>query len=51
MKNQSWMRKNWMWVAGGAFVGVHLVTLLMQRTMKSLVRSETAALREKAAED
>ncbi|CAK6977969.1 NLR family CARD domain-containing protein 3-like, partial [Scomber scombrus] len=50
MKHQSWLRKNWMWAAGGAFVTIHLVTWLMQRTMKNSVRSEVA-LKQKPAED
>uniref|UniRef100_A0AAY4ANX2 ATP synthase F0 subunit 8 n=1 Tax=Denticeps clupeoides TaxID=299321 RepID=A0AAY4ANX2_9TELE len=40
MKNQSWIRKNWLWVAGGSFLGIHLVTWLMQKAMKSSVRTE-----------
>uniref|UniRef100_A0A3Q1FZR4 Uncharacterized protein n=1 Tax=Acanthochromis polyacanthus TaxID=80966 RepID=A0A3Q1FZR4_9TELE len=48
MKPQSWIRRNWMWAAGGAFVSVHLATWLMQRAMRSSVRSE-AALKHKPA--
>lgn len=50
MKTQSWLRRNWMWAAGGAFLTIHLATWLMQRAMKSAARSE-AALRQKASED
>lgn len=50
MKTQSWLRRNWMWAAGGAFLTIHLATWLMQRAMKSVARSETA-LRQKASED
>lgn len=50
MKPQSWLRKNWFWAAGAAFLGIHLATWVMQRAMKSAVRSEVA-LKEKAAED
>lgn len=50
MKPQSWLRRNWLWAAGGAFVTIHLATWLMQRAMKSAVRSE-AALKQNAAED
>lgn len=50
MKTQSWLRKNWLWVAGGAFFGIHLGTWLMQRAMRSAVRSETA-LKEKVVKD
>uniref|UniRef100_UPI0037E71B2B uncharacterized protein n=1 Tax=Semicossyphus pulcher TaxID=241346 RepID=UPI0037E71B2B len=50
MKPQSWLRRNWLWAAGGAFVSIHLATWLMQRAMKSSARSE-AALRQKPADD
>ncbi|XP_071753071.1 uncharacterized protein LOC139909817 [Centroberyx gerrardi] len=50
MKAQSWLRRNWLWVAGGAFLGVHLATWVLQRAMRSAVRSEVA-LKEKADED
>ncbi|XP_035516027.1 protein jagged-1a-like [Morone saxatilis] len=50
MKPQSWIRRNWLWAAGGAFVSIHLGTWLMQKAMKSSVRSE-AALKQKTAED
>ncbi|XP_078124161.1 uncharacterized protein LOC144529086 [Sander vitreus] len=49
MKPGSWLRRNWLWAAGGAFVTVHLATWLMQSAMRSAVRSE-AALKHKAAE-
>lgn len=49
MKPQSWLRRNWLWVAGGAFVSIHLSTWLMQRAMRSVARSE-AALKRGAAE-
>lgn len=42
MKPQSWLRRNWMWAAGGAFLTIHLTTWLMQRAVKSSVRSEVA---------
>lgn len=48
MKPQSWLRRNWLWAAGGAFVAIHLSTWLMQRAMKGLVQSE-AALKDNAA--
>ncbi|KAG1956147.1 hypothetical protein F2P79_007989 [Pimephales promelas] len=40
MRNQSWLRKNWIWVAGGAFSGIHFSTWLLQKAMKSSVRTE-----------
>ncbi|KAJ8246156.1 hypothetical protein GJAV_G00264250 [Gymnothorax javanicus] len=45
MKNPSWMRRNWLWVAGGAFVSIHFGTWVMQRAMKSSVRSQTQGKR------
>ncbi|KAK2817569.1 hypothetical protein Q5P01_025760 [Channa striata] len=50
MKPRSWLRRNWMWAAGGAFVTIHVVTWVMQRTMKSAARSE-AALKQKPAQE
>lgn len=49
MKPQSWLRRNWLWAAGGAFLTLHLSTWLVQRAAKSLARSETA-LKRTAAE-
>lgn len=49
MKPQNWLRRNWLWVGGGAFVTIHLSTWLMQRAMKSVAQSE-AALQRNAAE-
>uniref|UniRef100_A0A8D3BQE3 Transmembrane protein n=1 Tax=Scophthalmus maximus TaxID=52904 RepID=A0A8D3BQE3_SCOMX len=46
MKPRSWIRRNWLWAGGGAFLSVHLVTWLLQRAMKSSAHSE-AALRQK----
>ncbi|XP_068582906.1 uncharacterized protein [Cebidichthys violaceus] len=51
MKPHSWLRRNWLWAAGGAFVSVHLATWLMQSAMRSAVRSEAAALKQKPAEE
>ncbi|XP_069577748.1 uncharacterized protein [Brachyistius frenatus] len=50
MKPRSWLRRNWLWAAGGIFVGVHLSTWLLQRAMRSSVRSEVA-LKQNAAEE
>lgn len=50
MKPRSWLRRNWLWAAGGAFVTIHLATWLMQRAMRSSVRSE-AALKHKTTEE
>ncbi|XP_072239660.1 uncharacterized protein [Leuresthes tenuis] len=49
MKPQSWLRRNWLLAAGGAFVSIHLATWILQRVMKSSVRSEVV-LKEKTAE-
>ncbi|KAM8775116.1 uncharacterized protein V5649_017461 [Rhynchonycteris naso] len=40
MKNTSWIRKNWLLVAGVSFIGVHLGTYLMQRAAKQSVKSQ-----------
>uniref|UniRef100_A0A3B5R032 Uncharacterized protein n=1 Tax=Xiphophorus maculatus TaxID=8083 RepID=A0A3B5R032_XIPMA len=40
MKSQSWLRKNWLWTAGGTFVLIHLSTWGLQKVTKSSVRSE-----------
>ncbi|XP_073717001.1 uncharacterized protein [Misgurnus anguillicaudatus] len=40
MRNQNWFRKNWMWVAAGAFLGIHLGTWALQKVTKNSVRSE-----------
>jgi len=50
MKSQSWLRRNWLWAAGGTFVLVHLGTWLMQRSVKSVVRSEMT-LKDKSPQD
>lgn len=42
MKSRSWLRRNWPWAVGGAFVSVHLFTWLMQRAMKSSVQSQSS---------
>uniref|UniRef100_A0A3B4DWI9 Uncharacterized protein n=1 Tax=Pygocentrus nattereri TaxID=42514 RepID=A0A3B4DWI9_PYGNA len=40
MKGQSWLRRNWLWAAGGAFLSLHLATWIMQKAMKQSVRTE-----------
>ncbi|XP_071077897.1 uncharacterized protein [Desmodus rotundus] len=40
MKNTSWIRKNWLLVAGVSFIGVHLGTYFMQRAAKQSVKSQ-----------
>ncbi|XP_072319041.1 uncharacterized protein [Eucyclogobius newberryi] len=42
MRPHNWLRRNWAWAVGGAFVSVHLFTWLMQKAMKSSVQSERA---------
>lgn len=42
MRSGSWLRRNWPWAVGGAFVSVHLFTWILQRAMKSSVQSERA---------
>ncbi|XP_060641832.1 uncharacterized protein [Anolis sagrei] len=39
MKKISWIRKNWLLVAGLTFVGVHLGTYLVQKAAKSSAKS------------
>ncbi|XP_075420114.1 uncharacterized protein LOC142462277 [Tenrec ecaudatus] len=40
MRNISWIRKNWLLVAGVSFIGVHLGTYLIQRAAKHSARSQ-----------
>lgn len=40
MKKTSWIRKNWLLVAGVAFVSVHIGTYLLQRAAKSSAKSD-----------
>ncbi|RVE76618.1 hypothetical protein OJAV_G00010440 [Oryzias javanicus] len=51
MKPQSWLRRNWLLAAGGAFVTIHLSTWILQKVMKRSVRSEVSvkqnAMKEK----
>lgn len=46
MTPRSWLRRNWLWAAGGAFVTVHLATWAVQRAAKSAARSEAARHQE-----
>ncbi|XP_077172014.1 uncharacterized protein LOC143826825 [Paroedura picta] len=39
MKKISWIRKNWLLVAGVAFVSVHIGTYLLQRVAKNSAKS------------
>ncbi|XP_058535644.1 uncharacterized LOC128706666 homolog [Ochotona princeps] len=43
MKNTSWIRKNWLLVAGVTFIGVHLGTYLLQRAAKQSVKSQSGS--------
>ncbi|XP_063104771.1 uncharacterized LOC128706666 homolog [Cavia porcellus] len=36
----SWIRKNWLLVAGVSFIGVHLGTYVIQRAAKQSVKSQ-----------
>ncbi|XP_076851303.1 uncharacterized protein LOC143502004 [Brachyhypopomus gauderio] len=51
MRSQTWLRKKWLWVAGGAFVGLHFVTWIMQKTMKRTVRTELELKQRRETED
>ncbi|KAM5245548.1 uncharacterized protein ACOB6Z_011285 [Ctenodactylus gundi] len=37
----SWIRKNWLLVAGVSFIGVHLGTYIIQRAAKQSAKSQT----------
>lgn len=39
MKKVSWIRRNWLLVAGLSFIGVHIGTYLIQRAAKSSAKS------------
>ncbi|XP_054552340.1 uncharacterized LOC128706666 homolog [Talpa occidentalis] len=41
MKNTSWIRKNWLLVAGVSFIGVHLGTYFLQWSAKQSVKSQS----------
>ncbi|XP_069810867.1 uncharacterized protein [Dendropsophus ebraccatus] len=42
MKQKSFVRKNWFWVAGAAFLGIHFGTYIIQKVAKSSARDNTA---------
>uniref|UniRef100_A0A7M4F286 Uncharacterized protein n=1 Tax=Crocodylus porosus TaxID=8502 RepID=A0A7M4F286_CROPO len=46
MKRTSWLRKNWLLVAGLSFLGVHTGTYLIQRVAKNSVKS-TMGIKQK----
>ncbi|XP_074845458.1 uncharacterized protein LOC142010845 [Carettochelys insculpta] len=39
MRKTSWIRKNWLLVAGLSFLGVHLGTYFIQRAAKNSAKS------------
>ncbi|XP_063300094.1 uncharacterized LOC128706666 homolog [Pelobates fuscus] len=39
MKNRTWLRKNWLLVAGLSFLGIHFGTYFIQRMAKSSAKS------------
>jgi hypothetical protein len=41
MRNNSWIRKNWLLIAGVSFIGVHLGTYFIQRAAKQSVKSQS----------
>uniref|UniRef100_A0A671RPY3 Uncharacterized protein n=1 Tax=Sinocyclocheilus anshuiensis TaxID=1608454 RepID=A0A671RPY3_9TELE len=51
MRNQSWLRKNCFWVAGGAFASIHFGTWLLQKAMKSSVQTEQQLKSKSAPEE
>ncbi|XP_075719198.1 uncharacterized protein LOC142760125 [Rhinoderma darwinii] len=38
MKQKSFLRRNWLWVAGLSFLGIHFGTYFIQRVAKSSAR-------------
>ncbi|XP_075867041.1 uncharacterized protein LOC142876866 [Microcebus murinus] len=50
MKNTSWVRKNWLLVAGLSLIGVHLGTYFIQRAAKQSVKSQSGA-KQKSIEE
>uniref|UniRef100_A0A8D2FED4 Uncharacterized protein n=1 Tax=Theropithecus gelada TaxID=9565 RepID=A0A8D2FED4_THEGE len=46
MKNTSWIRKNWLLVAGISFIGVHVGTYFLQRSAKQSVKSVSKQTKE-----
>ncbi|XP_073093041.1 uncharacterized protein [Manis javanica] len=50
MKNTSWIRKNWLLIAGVSFIGVHLGTYFMQRAAKQSVKSQSRNKQENIEE-
>ncbi|XP_072265725.1 uncharacterized protein [Pyxicephalus adspersus] len=45
MKSKSFLRRNWLWVAGSAFLGIHLATYIIQKVAKNSAR-ETVAIKD-----
>ncbi|KAM4772646.1 uncharacterized protein WCC33_004344 isoform 1-T2 [Rhinophrynus dorsalis] len=39
MKNKTWLRKNWLLVAGISFLGIHFGTYFIQKIAKSSAKS------------
>ncbi|XP_065378835.1 uncharacterized protein [Macaca nemestrina] len=50
MKNTSWIRKNWLLVAGISFIGVHVGTYFLQRSAKQSVKSQSQS-KQKSIEE
>uniref|UniRef100_A0A8B9HDH0 Uncharacterized protein n=1 Tax=Astyanax mexicanus TaxID=7994 RepID=A0A8B9HDH0_ASTMX len=48
---QSWLRRNWLWAAGGAFLGLHLATWILQKSMKHSVHSELQLKQKSESEE
>ncbi|OCT77435.1 hypothetical protein XELAEV_18028527mg [Xenopus laevis] len=45
IKKQTWLRKNWLWVAGISFLGIHFGTYFIQKLAKQSAKS-TLQLKE-----
>ncbi|XP_069464425.1 uncharacterized protein [Ambystoma mexicanum] len=47
MKSKSWLRKNWLLVAGISFVGLHIGTYIIQKVAKTSARSGSELKQQK----
>ncbi|XP_077342025.1 uncharacterized protein LOC143987279 [Lithobates pipiens] len=45
MKAKSFLRRNWLWVAGASFVGIHFGTYFIQKVAKNAAR-DTMAIKD-----
>ncbi|XP_075195410.1 uncharacterized protein LOC142296078 [Anomaloglossus baeobatrachus] len=50
MKPKSFLRRNWFWVAGISFLGIHFGTYFIQKVAKSSARESVAIKDAKSSE-